>query len=546
MMPRSPSRDLSDRYIGKRGYFRNPDAFRRGRYALAVVVFLGAVGWAAVDVLNPTRAAYGHSHGPLAGPHAAFDDNCAACHVGQSLDFNPLAVFRARDRWHDLSCGKCHAGQDDIGFAHHDSGTNAAQEFHKRCSNCHHDHNGRQNSLVRLSDADCTRCHSDLGKWHEPSKSRSGTPYQNTITSFATNHPEFRALDISSKPRTLTFSHAVHMNPGQAYTPGGKEAMTLARVTELSGRAAADRYRKPGQDDNSPVLLDCASCHQLDPGAGTPTFDKLKTALDSFGEPTRALLPPRPEGAYFLPLNYEVSCRACHPLTAPEGVSAGKVVPRFNVAHRRQPTELAAELKAGYVKGMVGTNHPGARGPARARRQARRPARRRHPDNRGRGRPPRAGRRAAAPLRRGRVRQVPRGRRTGRGRHVPHRTGARSDGLVHAREVQPLRAPRHDLRHVPPRHRGGDHRAGRREQARADADPGRRVVPRLSLAGRHEGDAAGRLQGRRRRRAGGVYRLPPLPPQRHAASGPRVAGPVPERPAGPGRLAQGEVTKSGQ
>ena len=69
-MPRSPSRDLSDRYIGKRGYFRTPDAIRRGKYALAVVALVGAGAWAAVDVLRPSKAAYAHSHGPLANPYA--------------------------------------------------------------------------------------------------------------------------------------------------------------------------------------------------------------------------------------------------------------------------------------------------------------------------------------------------------------------------------------------------------------------------------------------------------------------------------------------
>ena len=66
-MPRSPSRDLSDRFIGRRGYFRSPDGIRRGRRALTVVAILAAVAWAVVDVAKPAqRVQYSHSHGRLA------------------------------------------------------------------------------------------------------------------------------------------------------------------------------------------------------------------------------------------------------------------------------------------------------------------------------------------------------------------------------------------------------------------------------------------------------------------------------------------------
>jgi hypothetical protein len=360
-MPRSPSRDLSDRYTGKRGYFRNPDRLRWWKYALAWLALAGAVAWVVVDVLKPPGAAYAHTHGPLASVHGAFDNNCAACHVAHSpADLSPAGLFETRARWHDLTCEKCHAGA-----AHHASPTAEAQAFHKRCSNCHHDHNGRQHSLVRLPDTHCTHCHTDLSKHHDPSKSLAGgTPYQNKVTSFVSDHPEFRSLDLKAQPRTLKFSHAVHMSPGQAYTAGGKEAMTIGHVKELSGATAAERYRKAGQADSDLVKLECASCHQLDPGRGTAEFDKLKDVLTPTGEPVRSLLPPRPEGAYFLPVNFEAHCRSCHPLAAPEGVSAGKVLKRFEVPHRKQPTDLLGDLSAGYLKRMSETGHPALAVPA--------------------------------------------------------------------------------------------------------------------------------------------------------------------------------------
>ena len=138
-MPRSPSRDLSDRYIGRRGYFRNPDAIRKGKYALSLIALFAVIGWAVVDVMQPSRANYGHSHGPLTNPHAAFDDNCSACHASYSAgDVGLLSAFNARERWHNLTCEKCHSGP-----AHHASATPEGAARHKLCSNCHHDHQGR-------------------------------------------------------------------------------------------------------------------------------------------------------------------------------------------------------------------------------------------------------------------------------------------------------------------------------------------------------------------------------------------------------------------
>jgi hypothetical protein len=357
-MPRSPSRDLSDRYTGKRGYFRNPDSLRKWKYALAWFALAAALAWAAVDVMKPPGAAYAHSHGPLANPHAAFDNNCAACHVAHSLaDFGPLAVFETRARWHDLTCEKCHTGAP-----HHGSVTPENKEFHDRCSNCHHDHNGRLNSLVRISDDHCTRCHTDLGKTFDPSKSLANPPYQNKVTNFVTDHPTFRSLGIDAPPRTLTFSHAVHMNPGQAYSPDDKVAMTVEMIEKLGGKKAADRYAPGATDKKAKIQLTCASCHLLDAGRGSAEFDRLKAALDADGEPTKSLLPPRAEGAYYLPINFDVHCRSCHPLAATEGVQATDEVklllPRFDLPHRKQPDEIRALLKAGYVKELIASGNP--------------------------------------------------------------------------------------------------------------------------------------------------------------------------------------------
>ncbi len=368
-MPRSPSRDLSDRYIGRRGYFRNPDAIRKGKYALSFIALFAVFAWAVIDVVQPSKAAYGHSHGPLANPHAAFDDNCSACHASYSAgDFGPISMFNARERWHKLTCDKCHSGP-----GHHASATPEGAARHEICSNCHHDHNGRTFSLVRLNDRDCNACHENLAKWHDPTKSLSGKdggPYANKVTSFVTDHPGFRSLGEQKEPnkddkpnptprsRTLTFSHAVHMNPGQAYSPDGKEAMTVRNLRALSGQVAVDRYAPGVTDENAKIQLNCASCHTLDAGIGEPGFDAVKGTLGK-GDPTASLLPARAEGAYFLSVNFESHCRSCHPLAANEGTNktndARLILPRFDLPHRKQTHEVREFLRAGYVNELIKT-----------------------------------------------------------------------------------------------------------------------------------------------------------------------------------------------
>src|SRR4051794_311090 len=185
--PRSPSRDRSDRFTGFRGYVRVPDRYVTAkRVALLAAVLLTGL-WLVVEFFHPRATAF-HTHGPLANPHAAWDQDCAACHVPQDWGDARLAtVLDAGSRWHQLTCTKCHAGP-----AHHHTAKAEPDGtfFHDRCSNCHHDHNGRNASLVDLSDDHCVRCHQNLPAAHVAGQSG----YEAVITSFAGNHPEFRAL----------------------------------------------------------------------------------------------------------------------------------------------------------------------------------------------------------------------------------------------------------------------------------------------------------------------------------------------------------------
>lgn len=320
---------------------------RHSRYLLAGVALVLAGVWALAEVVAPTRTAYSFSHGPLTRSHSAWEHDCAACHIPSSTaDLSFQSLFNTRQRWQAMTCEKCH-----VGAAHNANLTLAGNEFHAQCSNCHHDHGGRTFSLVQLADNNCTRCHADLA-----SNQAKGSPKcAAKVTDFVKDHPEFRPLTTPPE-RKLKFSHSLHMNPGQVHLQGGQEAMTVGKLRKLSGDAAAARY-STSTNDSDLVKLECASCHKLDSGGGTPDYTKLKAELDALGEPTRSVLPARAAGGSMLPVNFEAHCRACHPLRAPEGTAAGAVIAGFDVPHRKQLDQLTTEVNAGYLRSLAAKNH---------------------------------------------------------------------------------------------------------------------------------------------------------------------------------------------
>src|SRR5438105_8093434 len=100
-MPRSPSRDLSDRYTGNRQYFRRGNWLTRWRWRLAALALVAAGAWLAAGYFLPTADRdYRYTHGPLATPHVPWDSDCQACHKQSSTDsFSVGTVLRADRRW---------------------------------------------------------------------------------------------------------------------------------------------------------------------------------------------------------------------------------------------------------------------------------------------------------------------------------------------------------------------------------------------------------------------------------------------------------------
>lgn len=353
----SPSRERVERFRGGlRRYFRNnPFEDRKVFYTLvAIVASLLMLGlWTVMRSDRP------YSHGPVAEVHASFDAKCEACHKPPS-ERGPSSLFDPQSRWLALECQSCHRGP-----VHHrdmiwpsdwpKQNTGDALGNDAECAACHHDHNGKNFSLVRLTDDHCLKCHGDLPKWHKAGT----TDYAAKIENFwdkSGGHPEFRKLVNEQKnaggqtARTLKFSHSHHMSPGIGYVGGSRLSLTKKDLLSLNqdDPKVVEQYFRKDDGLDAVVQLDCKHCHQLDAERGDPR-DHSKPWANLAGEPRESIQPPRAQGAYFLPINFEAHCQACHPLKSLELTSdAGQKFPEFYLPHRKQPAELKEVLRARY------------------------------------------------------------------------------------------------------------------------------------------------------------------------------------------------------
>ena len=329
-LPRT-SKELSARVDW--GYFRRKSPLESTRTwawlgvgALAALPVVFAFGVAPAGSPQPWID-QGASRGQLASPHAAWDQQCEACHA----PFDPIRS----DRWlpdllgtgapgHTVAarCEGCHAGP-----AHHANVANVPLVA-QGCANCHRDHRGRDVSLNKMADSTCTVCHTDMSRHVQDPKA---VVYGAKVTGFGepNGHPEFRALtEAGKKARTLKFSHATHMAPGFAVN------WDSARIEDPAERQHWAAWDKDAGGKKL-TQLDCAACHQLE---GTKAFTPP-------GEATALHSPSRAGGAYYLPVNFDAHCRACHPLKFDDRDAAMRDV---QVPHRAQPPELRAFLTRVY------------------------------------------------------------------------------------------------------------------------------------------------------------------------------------------------------
>jgi hypothetical protein len=341
---------MPDRETGKQrairiplDYHKRPDRLQRCKLWLGGLALVLALAWPVLGLAPGVGQAVqrGYSRGSVAAVHATWESDCTTCHTpftpirGESWAAQMLGISKEGS----ARCRTCHSGP-----IHH-----ATQLPHDlACASCHHDHRGRDASLARVADADCTQCHADLfAHFDGPSR---GLKYSPHVHSFTTDHPDFKPA-AGPDPGRLKFSHARHLAPGMLLPGGERGAFTLG---DIANPAQRERYRRQQPDPKAPdsarVQLQCSSCHVTDAadlGLGRSELNGL---------PAEAVLPARRSGDYMLPITYEANCKACHPLSFerkdPDDPRSGVV----SLRHGMQPKEIRAFLEGHYTAQVLKDN----------------------------------------------------------------------------------------------------------------------------------------------------------------------------------------------
>ena len=323
-------------------YFRSLDRLQSAKRLASGLACVLALGWfvSGLDLSRPfdrfaTDAnSLRASHGTLARVHATWDNHCEACHVPfESIHGKAPFASASMPLSHssDKLCAACHAGP-----IHHAS---ALESEVKSCAGCHRDHQGRDFSLVRMPDGECTSCHSALSDHQNPTAESSSRGSFGNVTRFDLDHPAFvpdtvEMIHGEARDRSrLKFNHARHMRPGIVARLGDSPY----KVEDIPLSEARGRYQGSGRPED-PVLLDCSSCHHLD-STEMARLPNPRLASDS--------IPGRNPGSYYLPISYENDCRGCHTLTFDPARSD------LEVPHGVQPDEVVEFLKRTYAADVL-------------------------------------------------------------------------------------------------------------------------------------------------------------------------------------------------
>jgi predicted CXXCH cytochrome family protein len=325
----STNRERAARFRDNRRYFHRTSPVGAWKVRLAFVALIGALAWTAYGLAVPASLREDVSRGPLARVHARWGGECQACHTPYSETQGIGGLLDCRDRWQAFRCDTCHAGApgDERNYAPHHTTAIWPASRGNDCAACHRDHQGADFSLVRVADADCVQCHKDLKNHHTKPDELT---YENAIAGFD-GHPEFRLIRAES-PRTMKFSHALHLNAG--IVPRGdlannpNAAMTLAKLPEKYRK----QYEVYAQGDNGLLKLECAACHQLESSNV-----------------------PRAAGDYYLPVRFDQHCSVCHEQTLSDlKTPAGIGVAGFTVPHGLPPSDLERTIRGEVARQIAG------------------------------------------------------------------------------------------------------------------------------------------------------------------------------------------------
>ena len=279
---------------------------RMWSWVLAVTlftVFLVApmAGFLVEDLREPLRATGMLSDqmwdtGRLANVHQFIGQDCNACHK------------KAFVRVEDEACVECHREVP----VHADPVHYPVEELTAtRCGSCHKEHNA-PSSLSRLNDPLCVDCHSSIRDFAPNTELLPVGDFE--------EHPQFQA--------TL-FKDNSAASSGDAQSDSNTIRVSLddkANLVERSGVRFDHKVHLAAGGINAPAgkrVLDCGSCHQLEPG-----------------------------GTGLAPVNMETMCQDCHRLEFDPNDPA-RQMPHADIAtvtHTLREYYAARALEGGYLE----------------------------------------------------------------------------------------------------------------------------------------------------------------------------------------------------
>ncbi len=286
-------------------YFQRARNMRRWKWALSLIALVLSSVMVGAFVSIP-RLHTAFQTAPVSHSHAAFGDNCAACH---DQPFGTAGRFFSGTRGGTVSDAKC--------LTCHDAGQHTPHQLHNigvdgkasGCIDCHKEHRG--DALSNLSDLTCTMCHADL-------KTDNGQPHFHAhINHLADGHPPFgtwrKSPLVDPAGGKFSFNHKRHLELANELKDVSKESRPLLV-------AEAEKLSK----------LDCAYCHQTD-----TDMKRMQ------------------------PIRYDDHCAACHPLNVqampaahwPDDVSAAFA--KQTLAHPAPgegPAKIRATLLERYLR----------------------------------------------------------------------------------------------------------------------------------------------------------------------------------------------------
>jgi hypothetical protein len=357
-------------------YSRGYNSWESWKALLAIAGALAGLAWCAYLLLAQNSSTL-TSRGPLANPHAIWDQQCQACHV----DFTPIngeLLGLQNPAWHRSArekCQACHRVDAHHANSLYDAANNLAEAG---CASCHRDHQGREFDLTRVADSNCTVCHANLAAHTNPAQTNpelataaqtnpaqtktteisaaqssqqhaTKPPFKPKVESFdQTSHAEFRSL--KTDPGRIKFPHGVHMAAGisRSELKDGKQSARRPWTLE-SFASAADRTRYQNQTrtvaGQELVQLQCNSCHEI------ARREPLSTAEETLPGAVNSL---PGAGESYLPVIFERHCAACHHLDFYFETQTAEEFVKVAVPHRSTANELGQFLSGVLVRQALG------------------------------------------------------------------------------------------------------------------------------------------------------------------------------------------------